>query len=152
MPISSKGEYAARAMLYLALASNPETPVKTAEIAEKQHIPRKYLEQILLIFKRHGYVQSKPSIKGGYYLAKPASEITMAEVIRAVDGPLAPMRCVSQTAYVPCPSAIEATCALRTVWQEARDAMVGVLDRITLKDVADRARAMAGDSVPMYHI
>lgn len=152
MPISSKGEYAARALLHLALASDSQTPVKTADIAAQQQIPKKYLEQILLVFKRLGFVQSKSSLRGGYYLAKPAREITMAQVVRAIEGPLAPVGCVSQTAYIPCPRALEDTCALRTVWQEARDAMVGVLERITLQDIADRARAMAKASAPTYDI
>jgi Rrf2 family protein len=153
MPISTKGEYAARALLHLALASDPHTPIKTGDIAAQQRIPKKYLEQILLLFKHAGFVQSKPSLKGGYFLARPASEITMAQMLRAVDGPLAPVRCVSQTAYAPCPCAVEeSTCALRSVWQEARDAMVGVLDRITLQDLADRARAMARQTAPTYAI
>jgi len=153
LPISAKGEYAARALLHLALASDAQTPVRTGDIAERQNIPKKYLEQILLVFKKEGLVRSKPGLNGGYFLAKRPSEITMAEVIRAVDGPLAPVRCVSQTAYAPCPIAhVEATCALRTVWQEARDAMVGVLERITLEELAARARAMADTCVSTYHI
>ena len=152
MPISSKGEYAARALLQLALSSDARTPVRTADIAQRQNIPKKYLEQILLLFKKEGLVRSKPGLNGGYFLAKRPAEISVAEVIRAVDGPLAPVRCVSRTAYAPCPFAVEATCALRTVWQEARDAMVGVLERITLEELAARARAMAEVCVPTYYI
>jgi Rrf2 family protein len=153
MPISNKGEYAARAMLHLALAYGGGAPVKTGEIAERQRIPRKYLEQILLVFKKVGFVRSKPGSNGGYLLAKPPKEITMADVIRAVDGPLAPVRCVSMTAYAPCTSAVEATCALRTVWKQARDAMVGVLEETTLEEVAQRARHLAqASAVPMYYI
>jgi Rrf2 family cysteine metabolism transcriptional repressor len=142
MPVSAKGEYAARALLHLASAFEEGAPVRTADIATEQSIPKKYLEQILLVFKQKGLVRSKPGLNGGYFLAKPPSEITMAEVVRAVDGPLAPVRCVSQTAYAPCTCRVEATCALRTVWQEARDAMVGVLEKITLEEITIRARAL----------
>jgi Rrf2 family protein len=143
MSVSTKGEYAARAVLQLALAFESGTPMRTADIAKLQSIPKKYLEQILLSLKDRGIVRSKSGVNGGYLLGRHPSEITMAEVVRTVEGPLAPVRCVSQTAYEPCPCRVEATCALRTVWQEARDAMVGVLERITLAEVADRARAMA---------
>jgi len=139
-------------MLHLALAHEGEAPVKTAEIAERQRIPKKYLEQILLLFKREGFVRSKPGANGGYLLARAPGEITVAEVLRAVDGPLAPVRCVSKTAYAPCRSLVEARCALRTVWQEARDAMVEVLERISLEELASRAKKMAQVSAAMYYI
>jgi len=152
MPISTKGEYAARALLQLALAYNGGSRVKTAHIAEQQRIPKKYLEQILLLFKKQGLVESKAGLNGGYSLAKHPSQISMAQVVRAVDGPLAPVRCVSKTAYARCTCAVEATCGLRTVWQEARDAVARVLEEITLEDVAGRARALAEVYVPNYHI
>ena len=146
MSVSTEGEYAVRALLRLALAGNGDAggaPLKSADIARQEHIPSKYLQHILLRLKKEGFLQSKPGLNGGYFLARPAREITMADVIRAVDGPLAPMRCVSETAYTPCTLVDEATCALRTVWHEAREAMVGVLGRITLEEVAARARRMA---------
>jgi Rrf2 family protein len=152
MPVSAKGEYAARALLHLATAFEEGTPVRTADIAREQSIPKKYLEQILLVFKRRGIVRSKPGPNGGYFLGKHPGEITMAEVVRAMDGPLAPVRCVSQTAYTPCTCAVEATCALRTVWQEARDAMVGVLEKLTLEEVVARARVLREASAVSYEI
>jgi len=152
MPISTKGEYAARALLHLALAYGAGAPVKTADIAQQQSIPKKYLEQILLLFKKEGFVRSKPGLNGGYSLARPPGQITMAQVVRAVDGPLAPVRCVSKTAYARCTCAVEATCALRTVWQEARDAVAQVLEDITLEEVAARARSMARVCVATYSI
>ncbi len=152
MPISTKGEYAARALLHLAVAHGKGAPVKMAEIARQESIPKKYLEQILLIFKKLGLVESKPGLNGGYSLAKPPGRITMAQVVRAVDGPLAPMRCVSKTGYARCTCTEEATCALRTVWQEARDAVAGVLEGITLEEVADRARGLAEGYVATYSI
>lgn len=139
MGISTRTEYATRALLDLALAREGEV-TKTADVARRQRIPKKYLEQILLAFKRQGILRSKPGLHGGYMLARPARQITLAEVVRAVDGPLAPVRCVSLTAYTPCTCPNESVCPLRTIWQQARDAMADVLERVTLADVADRAR------------
>ncbi len=152
MPISARGEYAARALLHLALAYEKAEPVKTLDIAERQSIPKKYLEQILLLFKKEGFVQSKPGLNGGYFLVRPPAEITMAEIVRAVDGPLAMTRCVSKTAYVKCACKIEATCALRTVWQEARDSVARVLEGVTLEEVAERARSLAQVCTLTYNI
>jgi len=152
MPISTKGEYAARALLHLALAYGEGSPVKTAQIASEQKIPKKYLEQILLLFKTQGLVESKPGRNGGYSLARDPSQITMAQVVRTVDGPLAPMLCVSKTAYARCTCVVEATCPLRTVWQEARDAMARVLEGITLEDVAERGRSLAQVGAPTYSV
>ena len=152
MPISAKGEYAARAMLHLALAYSKGAPAKTNDIAVQQKIPKKYLEQILLLFKKEGFVKSKPGLNGGYFLAKPPREITMAEIVRVVDGPLAPMRCVSKTGYSRCTCVAEDTCALRTVWQEARDAVAGVLEKVTLEEVATRAIELARTHTATYCI
>ena len=152
MSLSTRGEYAARALLHLALAYDLGAPVKTAEIAERQSIPKKYLEQILLLFKNEGILRSRPGLNGGYLLARHPSQITVAEIVRTADGPLAPVRCVSRTAHTRCTCAVEATCALRTVWQEARDAMAGVLERTTLEEVASRARTMMRACAPMYYI
>jgi Rrf2 family protein len=150
MPVSTKGEYAARALLQLALAFEAGTPVRAVDIAREQDIPRKYLEQILLLLKERGLVQSKRGVRGGYLLARPPREITMAQLIRSVDGTLAPVGCVSQSAHAPCRA--EPSCALREVWQETREAVVAVLEGTTLQHVALRARALAGTSVPDYRI
>jgi Rrf2 family protein len=152
MPISTKGEYAARAMLHLALMYENGALSSASEIAQAQKIPKKYLEQILLLFKHAGLVQSKPGLHGGYLLGRAPIEITMAQIIRAVDGPLAPTRCVSKMAYTRCTCTDESTCALRTVWQEARDTFVGVLEGITLAEVAKRARRMQGIASSDYVI
>lgn len=152
MPISTKGEYAARAMLHLALAYANGMPARTDDIAVEQAIPKKYLEQIMQLFRKEGLVTSKPGLNGGHMLARPPREITMAEIVRAADGPLAPMRCVSKTAYTRCTCTSEDTCALRTVWQEARDAVAGVLEKITLEDVAQRARELQTAHASVYQI
>ena len=150
--MTTRGEYAARAMLHLAQAYESNEPVKTAQIAREQSIPKKYLEQILLIFKRAGLVRSKPGLNGGYMLARAPREITMAQIVRTIDGPLAPVRCVSKTAYVGCTCMVQTTCALRTVWQEARDAMAGVLESITLEEVVYRSRSMGETCASAYVI
>jgi Rrf2 family protein len=152
MSISAKGEYAARAMLHLALTYPHGIPARTLDIARQQKIPKKYLEQIMLLFKKEGLVQSKPGLNGGYTLSRRPREITMAEIVRAVDGPLAPMRCVSKTAYSRCTCTSEDTCGLRTVWQQARDAVADVLEQITLEDVAARSRELASKHTSGYSI
>lgn len=141
MPVSTRTEYATRALLDLALAREGAA-IRTADVAKRQRIPKKYLEQILLLFKREGILRSKPGLHGGYMLARPAGQITMADVVRTVDGPLAPVRCVSLTAYAPCTCPHEEICPLRAVWQQARTAMAQVLERVTLAEVAQRGREL----------
>ena len=152
MSISAKGEYAARAMMHLAMRYGDGVPVKAEEVSRDQVIPKKYLESILLLFKNNALVISKPGVNGGYQLARHPSEITMAEIIRIIDGPLAPMKCVSLTYHVPCSCADESRCALRTVWQEARNQFVEVLERITLQDVVERIHELDEKHAPMYYI
>lgn len=152
MPISTKGEYAARAMLHLAMAYAKGVPARTTDIAREQAIPVKYLEQIMQLFKKEGLITSKPGLNGGHMLARSPREITMADIVRAADGPLAPMRCVSKTAYSRCTCTSEDTCALRTVWQEARDAVAGVLEKTTLEDVASRACELLTTHASSYQI
>ncbi len=152
MSISAKGEYAVRALLDLALSYSDGTPVKVADIADRQDISRKYLEQILSLLKSKGYVGSKPGQNGGYFLSKHPRDISIAEALRVVEGPLAPVRCVSVTAYTKCTCKIESKCALRTVWKEARDAMVSVLEKTTLEELAERSVSMSEESNQMYYI
>jgi Rrf2 family cysteine metabolism transcriptional repressor len=142
MKLSTKGEYAARAVLELSL-NYGQRPVKIREIAERQDIPRKYLETILLTLQRAGVVRSKRGARGGYYLARPPETITVGEVIRAMDGPLAPISCVSVTAHEFCPR--EAACGLKLVWREARDAVANILDNTAFTDVCQKDREARGE-------
>lgn len=137
MKLSTKGEYAARAVLELSL-NYGQKPVKISEIAERQDIPQKYLETLLLTLQRVGVVRSKRGAQGGYYLARPPEAITVGEVIRAMDGPLAPIGCASVTAHEFCPR--EASCGLKLVWRQARDAVADILDHTTFADVCQRER------------
>ena len=132
MKLSTKGEYASRAMLELSLKYD-KGPQHIGKISKSQVIPQRFLEQILLLLKRAGYLKSKKGPKGGYYLAKPPAEINVAEIVRVMDGPLAPIDCVSVMAHEPCP--MEATCGLRWLWKEVRDSVAKILERTTFADL-----------------
>ena len=112
--------------------------VQIKEIAERQHIPSKFLEQILLTLKNNGLLHSRMGVGGGYYLARPASEISLGHIVRILDGPLAPIGCVSQMAYEPCGCPDENTCGLRLVMLDVRNAISDILDNTTLSDVTQR--------------
>jgi Rrf2 family cysteine metabolism transcriptional repressor len=137
MKLSTKGEYASRAMLELAL-HYPEGPLHIRDISAAQDIPERFLEQILLLLKRAGHLRSKKGPNGGYYLAREPSKITVAEVIRVMDGPLAPIDCVSVTAHEVCPR--EKFCGLRWLWKEVRDSVAGILENTTFKDLAEKTK------------
>jgi len=140
MRLSTKGEYASRAMLELSLRYE-QGPLHIRQISEAQSIPRRFLEQLLLLLKRAGYLKSRKGQKGGYILAKPPASITVAEVIRVMDGPLAPIDCVSVMAHEPCP--MEDTCGLRWLWKDVRDSVAGILEKTTFADLVRRS-ARAG--------
>jgi len=136
MRLSTKGEYASRAMLELSLRYG-EGPLHVREISEAQVIPRRFLEQLLLLLKRAGYLKSRKGHKGGYVLSRPPSAISVAEVIRVMDGPLAPIDCVSVMAHEPCP--MERTCGLRWLWKDVRDAVAGILEKTTFADLVEKS-------------
>lgn len=136
MRLSTKGEYASRAMLELARRYQ-KGPVHSRQISEAQEIPPRFLEQILLLLKRAGYLKSRKGQKGGYVLAKPPDEINVAEVIRVMDGPLAPIDCVSVMAHETCP--MENTCGLRWLWKDVRDAVAEILEKTTFADLAAKS-------------
>ena len=145
MRLSKRGEYGLRAMIALAEpASQVGSPamMQIKEISEREQISPKFLEQILLTLKNAGFLHSKMGIGGGYYLAKPASEITLGQIFRVLDGPVAPMRCVSQMAYEPCGCPDEETCGLRLVMGDVRNAIAGILDNTSLADVTKRQNAV----------
>jgi len=143
MRLSKRGEYGLRAMIFLAEAQveSPNVIVQIKDISERDKIPAKFLEQILLSLKNAGLVHSKMGIGGGYYLGRPPSEVTLGHIIRVLDGPLAPIRCVSQMAYEPCGCPDERTCGLRMVMGDVRNAMIDILDNTTLSDVTKRVEA-----------
>ncbi len=149
MRLSKRGEYGLRAMLMLATpAVDGRTPIiQIREISEREKIPGKFLEQILLALKNAGVLHSKMGVGGGYYLARPASEITLGQIIRVLDGPIAPIKCVSQMAYEACGCPDEETCGLRLIMFDVRAAMSAILDETSLEDVTKRVdtkRALLG--------
>lgn len=132
--ISQKAKYALRALVALAQAPRGE-PVLIHEIAEQQSIPKKFLEQILLDLKHHGFVASRRGKLGGYQLLKDPSDITFGAVLRIVDGPVAPLPCLSKIAYRRCDDCSdEGRCEIRRVFAEVADATRGVLDSRTIAD------------------
>ncbi len=137
MRISTKGDYATRALQDLALHYG-SGPVPIEKIAERQGLPVRYLEQLLLTLKRSGLLQSKRGVSGGYSLAKPPDQITLGQILRSVDGPIEPIYCLGEAPRDPCGQ--EAACALREIWAEVHRAVTEIVDRTTLRDVCDRNR------------
>lgn len=132
--ISQKAKYALRALTALAQADQDQ-PLMISEIAVQQAIPKKFLEQILLELKRNGLVESRRGKLGGYLLQKPADHITFGEVLRLIDGPVAPLPCLSVTAYRRCEDCDgERQCEIRHVFARVADATRGVLFTTTIAD------------------
>ena len=141
MKFSKKSEYALRALLELT-AQYGRALLQRHEIAKRQHIPIEFLEQILLALKNAGLLASRRGVSGGYSLIKPPDEITLGQVIRVLDGPLAPIGCVSKTAYQKCsdcPYAKKGSCPIQDVMGGVRNAIAEILDNYTLKDFAGQA-------------
>ncbi|MFN3651467.1 MAG: RrF2 family transcriptional regulator [Armatimonadota bacterium] len=142
--LSSRAKYATRALLDLTIHGGDQ-PIPIHETAERQEIPLKFLEQVMLSLKRHGFVQSRKGPGGGYLLARAPEEITLGSVVRAMDGPLAPMSCVSVSGYMECGCPDPETCGLRAAWKEARDALAGVLDGTTFADIQARSARLRAE-------
>jgi Rrf2 family protein len=138
MKLTKRGEYGLKALIDLAAQEDPQAATQIKDIAKRQQIPIKFLEQILLTLKNVGILRSRAGVGGGYYLAKEPSEITLGQVVRVLDGPLAPIPCVSQMAYERCVCADEATCGLRLAMLDVRNAIADILDQTTLADVSTR--------------
>ena len=152
--LSMKAKYGLRALLYLAKQPD-QVPVLISELAEKEGIPKKFLELILLELKNHGVLQSKKGKGGGYFLRRKPEAIKLGRVIRVLDGPLAPVPCVSQTAYISCDECEdEKTCGIRLVMKEVRDAIANILDNTSLADVVEKMNTVSVRHLEalMYHI
>ncbi|MEY3417748.1 MAG: hypothetical protein RL060_1860 [Bacteroidota bacterium] len=135
--LSKKVKYAIKAIVYIAKKKN-EGWLLISEIAEQERIPKKFLEQILLEMRKHTLLHSRRGKEGGYQLAKDPSEITMGQIIRIIDGPLAQIPCVSKLYYQKCEECIdEETCTIRNVMLKVRDASAGILDATTIQDLVD---------------
>jgi Rrf2 family protein len=148
--LSQKAKYALRALLFMAERSGGE-PVHIADVAASENISRKFLEAALLELRKHGLLASRRGPGGGYSLARPAEEISFGEVIRIIDGPLAPLPCASVTAFQLCADCPDPhRCSIRWLMQQVRDATAGVLDNCTLAEALGKrpiTRQMALDKV-----
>ena len=140
--ISQKAKYALRALLVLCKAP-AETSLMIGEISKTQAIPKKFLEQILLELKRAGIVSSRRGRLGGYVLLRPADKLTFGEVLRLIDGPIAPLPCLSKIAYRRCADCQdEATCEIRHVFAGVVNAQRQVLDHTTFADAIRKDQAL----------
>lgn len=151
MKVSKRGEYALRALIDFGIAHELGRPLlKIGELVEKERLPVKFLEQILTQLKAAGYIDTKRGKTGGYFLAKHPREISLGHVVRLIDGPLAPIACVSQMAYERCTCPDEDHCGLRMLMLDVRNAIARILDRYFLADVVEiTLRKMRRDRVPI---
>ena len=139
--LSQKAKYALRALLVMA-AHTDDTPLLIADIAASENISRKFLEATLLELRKHGILSARRGRGGGYRLARPADKITFGEILRVIDGPLAPLPCASVTAFQLCPDCpVPQRCSIRWLMQQVRDATSGVLDNCTLADALGKRPA-----------
>lgn len=141
MKLSLRGEYALRALIVLGL-NEGESVVRIQAISDQQNIPKRFLEQILNELKIAGILDSKRGLAGGYRLKQPAEKITLATVIRLIEGPLAPVSCVSENFYEKCSCPDESKCGIRSIMKEVRDAIVRVLEGVTVAQLCDRVRLL----------
>jgi Rrf2 family protein len=140
--VSTRGDYASRALLSLAMHAEREGPTSVRDIADRTGLPQPYLEQILLALKGAGLVRSKRGVGGGYVLARPPSEITLGEIVSAVDGPIVVGDFGLPHENGACEH--EGQCVLLDVWSDVGEHMRRHLDGITLADCVDRAGNFRG--------
>ena len=139
--LTQKAKYALKAMVHLAGCAE-NSPVLIADLAVEEKLPKKFLERILLDLKTHGLLTSRKGRGGGYMLARAPEKISLGEIVRRMDGPLAPVPCVSKMAYHRCADCDdEKTCCVRPVMKKVRDAIANVLDNTTLANAASGPRA-----------
>jgi Rrf2 family cysteine metabolism transcriptional repressor len=132
MRISKKSEYALRALI--AIARNPRSH-QVHDLAKRENIPLKFLEQLLLALRQAGILASKRGVGGGYTLRRETNQITVGEVIRIMDGPLAPVPCAAASPLEKCTCPNPRTCALRLLMTEVREQLSATLDHRTIEDV-----------------
>jgi Rrf2 family protein len=141
MKLTVRGEYALRALIVLG-QNHHEGVVKIQTVSQQQNIPKRFLEQILNDLKSGGFVESRRGVDGGYRLRVPPAQITLAKVIRHIEGALAPVGCVSENFYQKCSCPDERQCALRSVMKELRDVIVAHLEKVTVADLCERAERL----------
>jgi len=150
LKLSTRGEYGLRAMFDLAQHFG-EGPTSLKSVAERQDISEHYLEQLIASLRKSGLVRSIRGAQGGYILAREPAEITVGDVIRVLEGPIAPMDCVNEEEAESCNRA--SYCITKGIWERLRDSVNSVLDSITLQDMCDEAeKARQKGDYLMYHI
>ncbi len=150
MKITYKGDYALKAIFHLALKyeDGEEGVMSITELARLGDMPMKFLEQILLILRKGGFVKSKRGASGGFSLARPPKDITVGEVIRFIEGPIGPISCIEKESYRGCKDF--ASCIFRGVWKEVRDAISVVVDTLTFEELVLRYKEKRLEIKPSY--
>ena len=151
MTLTKKGEYALRAMIQLGIAKAlGREIVPVSELADSNRLPLKFVERILLELREAGYIETMRGKSGGYGVAKSLDQIHMGEIVRLIDGRLAPIACASETEYARCTCPDEEHCGLRMLMIDVRNAISNILDRYTLGDVVEvTLRKLRRDGVPL---
>lgn len=149
MMISQKCQYALRSVFELACRLG-QGPVRIADIAEAQAIPPRFLEVILGQLKQSGFVASRRGAEGGYMLARPAESISMGDVIRFVDGPIAPVKCVQDGEHRECP--LDGDCVFLDVWKRVQQVTTEIYDQTTMGDLVEEQKARTRRFVPNFAI
>ncbi|MEZ3502829.1 MAG: Rrf2 family transcriptional regulator [Lachnospiraceae bacterium] len=141
MKVSTRGRYALRIMLDLALADSSK-PVRVKEIAERQGISEKYMEQIISILNKAGYVRSIRGPQGGYFLTRKPEEYTAGMILRLTEGSMAPVECLE---YEDCNCSRQQDCVTFLLWKKLDDAIRGIIDDVTLEDLVSWSRERGQD-------
>ena len=143
--LSSKAKYALRALLRLVENTSAGSWIQTGEVAEQERVPRKFLEAIFVQLRDQGIIESRRGAQGGYRLVRNPASVSVADVIRILDGPLALTPCASRTRYRQCADCVDVKkCRLQPLMQEARDAVADVLENCSLSQLAGKAKADRG--------
>lgn len=138
MKITYKGDYALKALLHLSYFYGSADVIPLTDIAAKQNIPLQYLEQIMLILKNGGFIDSKRGKGGGFFLIKSPEKTTLGEILRLIEGPMEPIVCGKQDHDSSCGE--EETCAFREVWLKVTEAISDIIDNITFSDIMSRSK------------
>jgi Rrf2 family protein len=151
MRLTKRSEYALRALIDLGIAHEAGRPMlQISELAKWENLPVKFLEAILVELKKLGYLDSKRGKKGGYFIKKPTDTIRIGTVVRQLEGPLAPIPCVSQNFYKKCSCPDEAHCGLRMLMMDVRNAIANILDQHTLAETVEiTLRKYRRDKLPL---
>lgn len=150
MRLSTKGRYGVKAMFDLALNSSSEKTVTLRSIAERQGISEPYLEQLMSGLRKAGLIKSVRGAQGGYMLSSSPDKITVGDVIRTLEGSMAPTECVDESANFECNEA--SCCVTRMVWQKIKKSVDEVIDAITIQDMLEQYKKLSGKEFDMYYI